>query len=165
MKQAIVFLLFIGFIYSCSPKLRTQKDVADYTEDVSAFRPKIEVGEETEESSFYTPDKGPYVAPTHSINREMSVVMDSIVYYNAEKPYYTYTIQVYTGRFREEANQAREKVYRILPEEKPQLTYKQPSYKVNVGTYADRVEAYKFLTELRKAFPSATLVREQNYRN
>lgn len=164
MHKILIILLIFSLVVSCTPKLSTSSTVEDYSEDVSAFRPivPIDVDEETELSEDKL-DRGPYVAPTHSINREMSNVMDSIIVYNRDKSYFTYTVQVYIGRSREEANQAREKVYRVLPEEKPELAYKQPSYKVKVGRYYDRVEAYKTLTKLRGTFPGAGMVRERNY--
>lgn len=163
MYRIILFVLVAALVANCTPKLATKGEVKDYTEDVSAFRPKLEVDEiEIGEESEVNLEKGPYIAPTHSINGEMSSVMDSIIVYNRDRTYITYTIQVYIGRNREEANQVREKVYRVLPEDKPQLSYKQPSYKVNVGRYFDRAEAYKTLTLLRGSFPGATLVREYN---
>lgn len=163
MYRQVTILFILYLVVSCTPKLATKDDAEEYSEDVSEFRPQIEDDEsESLEVPMTNFEKGPYVAPTHSINREMNVVMDSIVVHNSDKTYTTYTIQVYIGRSREEANQVREKVYRVLPDEKPQLTYKQPSYKVNVGRYFDRVEAYKTLTTLRGTFPSAMLVPERN---
>lgn len=164
MHKILITLIIFSFAVSCAPKLTTSSTTGDYSEDVSAFRPAIsdDVDEATEVSEEKI-DKGPYVAPTHSINKEMSTILDSIIVYNRDKSYFTYTVQVYIGRSREEANQAREKVYRVLPEEKPELAYKQPSYKVKVGKYYDRVEAYKTLTKLRGTFPGAGMVRERNY--
>ena len=164
MYKLFIFLILALYVVSCSPKLASTSDTKDYVEDVSAFRPSVPQDEQQDISSENTQiDKGPYVAPTNDINAEMSVIMDSIILHNRDKTYITYTIQVYIGRSREEANQIREKVYRVMPEEKPELIYKQPSYKVNVGKYYDRVEAYKTLTELRGSFPGAGLVRELNY--
>lgn len=164
MYRLLILVLILAYIAGCSPKLATKRTVTDYSEDVSAFRPTVEIADSEEvEQTELANSKGMYVPPTHDINGEMSVIMDSIVSHNRDKVYLTYTIQVFIGRSREEANQVREKVYRVLPEEKPILTYKQPSYKVNVGKYIDRVEAYKTLTTLRNTFPGATLVRERNY--
>lgn len=161
-----LILLFLGmYVVGCTPKLVTQTSSKDYLEDVSAYRPKAEVemktGEPVEETTVLK-KKGAYVPPTHDIKAEMDIIMDSISVQNQSKLYLTYTIQVYLGRSREEANQIREQVYRALPEEKPILIYKQPSYKVTVGKYFDRVEAYKTLTTLRGSFPGALMVPERN---
>lgn len=163
-KLIILLLVFASVLFNCSPKVATSVSKEDYSEDLSAFRPKVdEAPAETDEPVNVGLNKGTYVPPTHDINQEMSVIMDSIIFHNQENTYLTYTVQVFMGRSRERANQAREKVYRVFPEEEPSLIYKQPSYKVNVGKFFDRVEAYKALTDLRKAFPAAILVPERNY--
>ena len=165
MYKHLLILLLVIYVIGCAPKLATKSTTKDYTEDVSAFRPQIEsvdskVVDDAKDAEI---NRGPYVPATHDINNEMSLVMDSIVIHNRDKMYLTYTIQVYIGRSREEANQIREKIYRILPEEKPLLAYRQPSYLVNVGKYFDRVEAYKTLTTLRPTFPGAMIVPERNH--
>ncbi len=161
MYRIALFLFLAIYIVSCAPKLATTKTAESYDEDVSAFRPKIEAAEtgSTENVNEVEVEK-PYVAPTHDINGEMAVLMDSIIYHNREKTFLTYTIQVYIGRSREEANQIREKVYRIMPDEKPELSWRQPSWLVTVGKYSDRVDAYKTFSILKDNFPSATMVPE-----
>ena len=164
MYRIFIVLIVFALAIRCTPKLATSTTSEDYIEDVSDFRPTVPKDTQEElEVSDQQNDNEPYVAPTQSINNEMSAIMDSIIVHNRDKSYYTYTVQVYIGRSREEANQAREKVYRVLPEEKPELSYKQPSYKVKVGKYFDRVEAYKTLTKLRGTFPGAGMVRERNF--
>lgn len=162
-RLTILLLLMVMYVIGCSPKLATKGTTEDYTEDVSAFRPKIEsIETEAVDGSNAIAEKGPYVPPTHDINREMASIMDSIVVHNQDKMYLTYTIQVYIGRSREESNQVREKVYRILPDEKPELSYRQPSWRVTVGKYFKREDAYKTLTILKETFPGVMLVPERN---
>ncbi len=153
-----IFIILLILVYGCSPKLATKGDTEDYSEDVSEFRPMNTNDVNTSDVVMNEDSKGPYVTPTHDINKEMSSIMDSIVAQNLNKMYLTYTIQVYIGRSREEANQIREKIYRVLPEEKPILTYRQPSYKVFIGKYHEKVDAYKTLNILRASFPGAMLV-------
>ena len=162
MNKLITIILLLVYLVGCTPKLATTTTVGDYEEDVSAYRPEIQETGLEEGMDETSTDKGPYVSPSHDINAEMSVLMDSIIAHNRDKVYYTYTIQVYIGRSREEANMVREKVYRILPEEKPELGWRQPSWLVTVGEYQDRVDAYKALTKLRQTFPGAGMIRERN---
>ena len=81
-----IFILFIISVYviSCSPKLATKTTEEDFDEDLSSFRPSIVVDET--ESIVTEPEtiKGPFVAATHDINDEMSVALDSIIFYNRE---------------------------------------------------------------------------------
>lgn len=162
MHKLIILFLLVFYVVSCTPKLAKNVSTEEYTEDVSAFRPKIDpVVVNTSDQDNASAKKRPYVRPTHDINNEMAVLMDSIVIHNQDKLYLTYTIQVYIGRSREEANQVRENVYRVLPEARPELVYRQPSYKVNVGRYIDRVDAYRTLTVLKRKFPGAMLVPQR----
>ncbi len=163
MNKLALLLVLTLYIFSCSPKLATKSTVEDYDEDLSSYRPSIEVDEPGNTDATDDFIREPYVAPTHDVNSEMAIAMDSIIFYNREKAYTTYTIQVYIGRSREEANQVREKVYRVLPDEQPELGYRQPSWKVTVGEYLDHVDAFKTLTLLKKTFPEAMLVRERKY--
>ena len=162
MYKYLLFVLMAVIVMRCAPKIASTS-TAGYDEDVSDFRPKIGHAEPTPEETTVIAEKGPYVAPTHNINAEMSSLMDSIITCNREKAYLTYTIQIYIGRSREEANKVREKVYRILPDERPRLTYRQPSYKVTVGEYFDRVDAYKTLNLLKETFPGALLLPERRH--
>lgn len=161
MYRFVILIFLVSYVFSCTPKLATTTTSESYDEDLSSFRPRIETSEaKPDEDAGDVNETKPYVPPTHDINSEMSVLMDSIIHYNREKSYLTYTIQVYIGRSREEANQIREKVYRILPNEKPALSWKQPSWLVTVGEYHERVDAYKTFSTLREAFPGATMVPE-----
>ena len=74
-----------------------------------------------------------------------------------------YAIQVYIGNNRDEANDARMKVYGLLENEIPRLEYTQPNFRVKVGKYNSRLEANKSLTILKKSFPGALLVPERTY--
>jgi len=163
MNRLALFILLALYVFSCSPKLATKSTLEEYDEDLSSYRPNVEIDAQEEVTSVDELVSEPYVAPSNDINSEMAIAMDSIIFYNREKVYTTFTIQVYIGRSREEANQVREKVFRVLPEEQPELGYKQPSWKVTVGEYSDHVEAFKTLTFLKKTFPEAMLVRERKY--
>ncbi len=161
MYRFSIILLLATMLFRCSPKIASTSTTEDYVEDLSAYRPKIEMTTaESVEDVQPVKSKGTYVPPTHTINAEMSALMDSIVHYNKSKTYPTYTIQVYIGRSREEANQVREKIYRSMPDEKPILSWRQPSWLVTVGEYTERVDAYKTFTVLKQSFPGATLVPE-----
>jgi len=84
---------------------------------------------------------------------------------NQNKPVIIYTIQVYSGPNRDQANQVRQKMYHVTPELTSSMGYDQPNYKVKVGSYYDRIMAYETLSKLKKYFPSALLVPERKYIN
>lgn len=159
----LIVILLASMLWGCATKPAATKQDEVYSEDLSGYRPVAEPTENTStEQPVYGQPKGPYVPATHDINGEMDIAMDSVIAANQNKIHQTYTIQVYLGRSREEANQVREKVYRLLPDTKPELSYKQPSWRVTVGVYLDRVDAYKTLNQLKSSFPGASLVPEKH---
>jgi len=158
-----ISILLASWLWSCATKPATTRKDEVYSEDLSGYRPVAEPTEnKNSDQLLYGQPKGPYIPATNDINGEMDIAMDSVIAANQNKIHQTYTIQVYLGRSREEANQAREKVYRMLPATKPELNYKQPSWRVTVGVFLDRVDAYKMLNQLKPSFPGAALVPEKH---
>jgi len=72
-----------------------------------------------------------------------------------------YTIQIYSGQNREEAMNTKKKISTDLPDVTANLQYQQPKFRVTVGRYFSKLEAYQDLTMLRKSFSSAILVPEK----
>ncbi len=72
-----------------------------------------------------------------------------------------YTIQVYSGSSREDANKIRNTVYQMLPDYRPDLRYVQPTYKVKVGKFANRIEAQRVIVKLKDEVPNALILPEK----
>ncbi len=159
-----LFFVIVALLYNCATKVATKTASKKHTEDLSSYRPKVmpenEVLSDTAMNMFI---KGAYVKPTHDINRKLDMALDTLTKLNLNRPITAYTVQVYTGRSREEANEARQKVYESMPDAQPHLEYRQPSFRVKVGNFYDRVEAYKTFTTLKRAFPAAILIQERKY--
>ncbi len=66
-------------------------------------------------------------------------------------------VQVYSGGSREEAERMMTNLRYTLPLERPELTYVQPNYKVKVGNFFYKYEAYRLYTELRAQYPNAII--------
>jgi len=168
MKELLLFaavsLIFGLVFYDCAPRASKSRSTDTYQEDLSGLRPKIEsavVEEETGEDSQQEFDRGPYVPPENDVTQELAVALDRIAEYQSQMPVTVYTVQVYTGRSREEANKVRSQVYQVLAEEEPRLTYQQPNYKVRVGSYFERADAYKTYKALKEHFSGAILLPEK----
>lgn len=145
-------------LYDCAPKATKTTDKSAYEEDLSVVRFPIDSVTAPERTEVA---KAPYKAPESDITRRLNVVVDSIAAENSNKKLNVFTIQVYVGNNREEANDARSEVYKIIPDETPKLEYSAPNYRVKVGTFSDRLDAHKTLTLLKKSFPSAILLAEK----
>ena len=159
-----IFLLIGSLTLSVCTQKVVPTDTSDkeYYEDLSSFRPDISDYQESEhDSTEIAGKKEEIITPTLDVTEELAILMDSISKVNLETEYYEYTVQVHIGNNREAANQARLDVIRILPDVKPRLEYKSPSYRVKVGKYFNNVEAYQTYVRLKEKFPNAIIVPER----
>jgi hypothetical protein len=70
---------------------------------------------------------------------------------------YGFRIQLYNG-FEVEAKKTRAKFRIEFPEIKTYLVYRQPEWKIQVGTYKTKLEADRALLEIKKDFGNAIVV-------
>ncbi len=72
-----------------------------------------------------------------------------------------YRVQIAFSNDRQEIYNSKAKVYQDFPEEKAYVAYEQPYYKLRIGDYASRLEAYERLNEVIKKYPAAFVVRDK----
>lgn len=63
-----------------------------------------------------------------------------------------YRIQIFSGTDRKEAYSSQAEFKSVYPDVKSYLSYTQPNYKIRVGNFRTRLEAEKFMSELKKHF-------------
>jgi len=134
-----------------------------YYEDLSEVRPVVSVPPDTVLNApvAFARETKPVVF-TKTVNSKVDVVLDSIDRFNLmRRTVDGYTIQIYSGQNREEAMNTKKKISTDLPELTSNLQYQQPKFRVTVGRYFSKLEAYQDLTLLRKSFTSAILVPEK----
>ncbi len=82
--------------------------------------------------------------------------------YNAQKTTQLgYRVQVYFGNQRAKANDAKADFLMKYPDEDVYLIYQQPNYKVRVGDFKTRLEAYRFYRKIHPDFGSTFIVRDE----
>jgi hypothetical protein len=166
MKLRLFVILFLGGIvvsqFHCTPRSAKSKTAVQYNEDLSGFRPESTTPDEKNAAETNDTETLPvaYTPPEHDITRQLDIVLNERMENNENKTITVYTVQVYTGRSREEANAVRMKIFEIMPDADPQLVYKKLRFKVQVGRFYDRVSAYKTFHALKDYFPGAMLVPE-----
>ncbi len=72
-----------------------------------------------------------------------------------------YRVQIAFSNDRQEIYNSKAKVYQDFPEEKAYVAYEQPYYKLRIGDYTSRLEAYERLNEVIKKYPAAFVVRDK----
>lgn len=72
-----------------------------------------------------------------------------------------YRVQIFYGSDRREVFNEQSKFNNSYPELNTYITYKQPNYYLRVGDFRTRLEAQRFMNELRPVFPTLFIFREK----
>lgn len=72
-----------------------------------------------------------------------------------------YRVQIFYGSDRREVFNEQSKFNSSYPELNTYVTYKQPNYYLRVGDFRTRLEAQRFMNELRPVFPTLFIFREK----
>jgi hypothetical protein len=162
--RILSYFLIAALIWNCAPKAaKKAASAGQYEEDLSAYRPKYELPQKpTSSINTSTTTPSPADFAKDSDNAQVEEKMAAIREKNKSIKYTQgYRIQVYSGNSQEAAEKAKETVYRLDPNLEPEVIYFTPNFKVKVGNYYDRVEAYESLVKIRQAFPQALLLPER----
>ncbi|MDA0193733.1 MAG: SPOR domain-containing protein [Bacteroidetes bacterium] len=163
MRRNQLLIITLTLVYSCAPTITRQSSTDKYDEDLSAYRPMIpESSEVTGSESVNKINKISYIEPTQHINDELDSVLTLMTLKNLEIGYLPgFSIQIYSGRSREEANNAKQAVYDLLEDETAVVYYDQPVFRVKVGKYFSKLEAEKNFRTLKDNFPQALVLPER----
>jgi hypothetical protein len=72
-----------------------------------------------------------------------------------------YRIQISYTPNREEAYQAKARLYKEFENVPSYVDYEQPNYKLRIGDFKTKLEATAFLQEVIKIYPSAFIVKDR----
>jgi hypothetical protein len=160
-KQIIFTGVLIHLLMGCV----AQKNSADnsYSEDLSVVRPRVTAVPDTAHNAPpITAKETKAISYNKTVNEKVDVVLDSIDRFNLmRRSVDGFTIQIYSGQNREEAMNTKKKISTDLPDLTANLQYQQPKFRVTVGKYYSKLEAYQDLSRLHESFSSAILVPEK----
>ncbi len=158
-KQIVFTGLLIHLLAGCVTQKKS--DVPHY-ESLGAVRPRVTVPVDTVNATTVAPKEIKSVSYTKTVNEKVDAVLDSIDRFNLmRRSVDGYTIQIYSGQNREEAMNTKKKISTDLPDLTANLQYQQPKFRVTVGRYYSKLEAYQDLSRLLESFTSAILVPEK----
>jgi hypothetical protein len=150
------------WLIACKTAAPSTTSSGSFQDDLSVFRPtfKIEVKEEKTDSQ--EPVVIAYPEPINAVNARLTSYLDTLASNNKKVKYIDgYTILVYTGTNRDMAMQAKNDAYKLASKHRPDIQFKQPTYRVKVGRFADRLEAQKVYAKLRLQFENAIIIPEK----
>lgn len=155
-------ILSIIMLSSCAAMSQKHKgSVEPYYEDLSIVRP-VFINPDTLTGKPTTPVVTTPQAFSNDASKKVNARIDSLAEIN--KKYSTmdgYRILVYTGTSSDEAQKIRQLVYAYNSDLNVYTQYKQPSHRVKVGDFTNRVEANYILNDLKQSFPNAMIVPDQ----
>jgi hypothetical protein len=135
-----------------------------HSEDLSYLRKGLYEDEvaDIQEESESTP-RPVFVPPTQDINRRIDAILDTLASRNYQRGYLEgFSVQVISTRSRAEATEVRNKIVEEYEELRPEIIYDQPSYKVKIGFFSDRLQAYEVYSQLPQVdFPFLVIVPER----
>lgn len=142
-----------------------QKETKEKTfeEDLTKYRPQYQ----TEAAAGNPPASGATetprdVAPTNDITARLDTALAKITEQNKSIRYAQgYRIQIYSGNSREDAYKARDRSYAVFPDITPNVVYTQPTFRVRIGNFINRLEAQRVYAGLKKDFPNAMVVPDR----
>jgi len=162
-RQLMFIWLTIHLLMSCTAQKKSGNQ--PYYESLYEVRPRVTVPVDstpTSSTDMVTPEKTETVTFTKTVNEKVDVVLDSIDRFNLmRRSVDGYTIQIYSGQNREDAMNTKKKMNEERPDLTANLQYQQPKFRVTVGKYYSKLEAYQDLSRLRTIFPAAILVPEK----
>lgn len=174
MKQAqqcfflAVLLALLGGCKTTSTVSNSQN--TNFNDDVSSFRIKFN-STETPPIQATNPDNNNSVKqpitnlqePVGSMKITLDTLLGQIAESNKSFSLKGYKIQIYSGLDRKEAEKAIIDFnnLRLGVEDRPELEYAQPNFKVKVGNYLDKPKAYELYYKVKGVFPSASIIYEK----
>ncbi|RRB04992.1 SPOR domain-containing protein [Larkinella rosea] len=165
-----------GWLSSCASSKKTSSrsssaDYNTYNYDLAATRPTYSPSAPapTRPATTAPPTRPapenrrpmPLAEPLH-INKKLDAILDTISVKNRSIRYAQgYRIQVYVGEERGEMDRVKRFTYQNFPELNPYSTFRQPTYRLKVGDFMRRLDAERYLAQLRQQFSSATLLPDR----
>lgn len=164
MNLKYIFLVIMGvtLVNACGPRTVPTATREEYHEDLTSTLPDVGEYESPVQERNHV-EKPEFREPYLDVTSKLGVVLDTIAKVNQDIPNIQYTVLVHNSNSRQAADEARKNVFRVMPDANPKMQFISPSYRVKVGNYNDKIEAYQTLVKLKNMFPNAVIVPEQVY--
>ena len=164
MKGSGLFLFFtlIIILSACTAFRKNLGSSTRHSENITVLRPKYDnQALPVQQSDTLVENNDPQIGmePKQDVTQQLEEILANIIKKNDDIDYITgYTIQVYSGASRENADMVKSEIYRQLPDARPKRNYVSPNFIVRVGSFLEKIEAQKSYSELKAHFPQATLI-------
>ena len=158
-RLTFISILSLFFVISCVNQkisISSNNDSRKYFEDLSFIRESENVSNSTNDENIVG----------NKNNLGIDIELDSIlkiIKSEVDEEIFTdgYTIQIYLGDKREDAENTVKKLFEYDSLIKSNTIFTQPNYRVKTGTFEDRFKANFEYKKLKKTFPNAIIIPEK----
>ena len=159
-RLTFISILSVFFVFGCVNKkmsISSNNDSRKYFEDLSFIRES-----ENAPSATIYEENIVGIKSNLGIDIELDSIL-KIIKSEVDEEIFTdgYTIQIYLGDKREEAENTVEKLFEYDSLIKSNTIFTQPNYRVKTGTFEDRFKANFEYNKLKKTFPNAIIIPEK----
>jgi hypothetical protein len=164
-SKNIYSILIFTYVCMLSQVVFAQKHKASanpYYEDLSLVRPTFQNPDSVTSASSTTGKTPANTLYQHDVTDKLNSRLDTLAKINQKhSTVQGFRILIYTGSSSDESQKMKQQVYAYNSDLNVYTQYKQPSFRVKVGDFIDRVEASYILNDLKKNFPNAMIVPDQ----
>lgn len=166
-KRIVVLFIVIFLNQGCARNVTqsTGQGIGNYSEDISGVRPvflsdkKTDAQKQKEEEKTEEPAFGAS-SPVNE-NERIGTALSRIASYNAgikEAP--GFRIQLFSGNNKTEFETAKSFVIQNFPELELYESYSQPTYRLKIGDFLNRMDAERYYNTVVQRFISARIINE-----
>lgn len=155
-------LIICALLIGCKATLPAGK--GRYEEDLSVHRPAVRpasavLSADTSKTKQSEETLASYIPLEGGLKAELDSIL-RIAHEQNKRGFYVdgFTLQVYSGTSREDANAQQLKMDTLHPHLNPRITYRQPSFRVRAGKFTDKLEAHRIYQQIQADFSRAILV-------
>ena len=160
-RYLIFGITVVFFLASCKAG-SSAKSTVKIDDDLSKYTYKPKVKDTVAKAEVKEISVPKAVAFEKHINAALDPLLDSMAVLN--RRYHSapgFRIMLYSGNSTEESAEIKKQVYDLSTEYDVYTQYKQPSFRVKVGNFKDRISANYAYSDLVKVFPKAVIIPDQ----
>lgn len=140
-----------------------------FTMDLSAYRPRVAEPEQESNPSTNTTvvnatapvQNTQNVSVSGTIQAQLNAMREAMAASNKNLKFSQgFRLVIYSGGSRDEANKVMADVRKITTEI-PELVYEQPNFRVKLGNFFNKTDAFALYTQIKSVYPHAVITNER----
>ena len=166
------FNVYLFFVFFALSGCFTQKTISyttqsTFSDDLAKYRIAFKEGnaqdvsqQGKEQTKNTMPVSTSLKPPGNSINADLDTLLAEIAENNKHVVIKGYRLQVFSGMVRKDAENVVAELRNLIPYT-AETEYVQPNFKVKVGNFQNKIDAYQTYYKIKEVFPNVVIVHEK----